>query len=484
MWKKMSCILVAAMAIMLCGCSGSQEPASTTLPPTTEAASTSESTTAPPEETTVPTYPAMVQENITYIEVVDTIPQFPEDADDTFMLEAEGNEHFSVSYIHTAVKTTGNRTPFDGQFFWVPRSEDDNKKSGNHYDVYIMADGALKQLENKRFFHEYTILGQTVSLELEYTVHGNELLLTYEQPENWSSHQAKVCDYSRGIQECLVRFQLLPKNNEEKFYCYFGVVNLETGEMTDIFSAFDPDAFIGADFQVQRWEDNGNLLVSGDSGNIWRYYDIGNGTFTKYDFKTLVPNKRAEYASLAFDGIFFWEKGAAWKLVFDGGTLIEVPNASRNCVGLPYYVYRETGVTYHVYNFMTGEDIAISDATAIKACTDSFVVYLDAEARLCIYDTKEKTVAKLRGELESWNNMIESTDGRKVLFWTFDKEQIIQVVAFFADTNTLIKLHRTNNNSFSSDMYIKWSNDDKLIIGSETYQDFCFYDFKTTLYKR
>lgn len=479
MLKKAMLIAVTIAMLFLCGCVAGQEPSPTTLSLAAADAQPAETIIT---EATEPAYPALLEEQVEDVVLSDTVPRCDTEAAHSFLLKSgEDNGYFESTYIHTFAKTTGNREPYDGQFFWMPRSEDDNRMQGNHYDVYIMEDGSLTKLESHSFFQEYTIFGQTVPLELEYAVYGEQVLLTYVPPENWSGNEARVCDYSRGADTCLVKFQLVPRQKGDMASCYFGIVDLHTGELKDFLSGFNADMFNGYSFNVKKWEENGNLLVANDANHIWRYYDAANGTFTEYDIKSAV-GEEIEDTSLASDGIICWGKDAAWKYSFKDGSLTQIPNRSKSCCGdLPYYIYWEIGQGCHVYDFVTGEDTTITEAVSVFGCTERFVIFMDKDEMLCLYDTQKKTVAKLRERSEDWaTNWRTSPDGCSICFFKDDENGVFQLLVFLADTNTLIELQRANSNGTADGFYLQWATEKKLIIGLETYQDFCVYDFTTS----
>ncbi len=490
--KRVFLLSMLIMLMLFYGCAAIQDMPPSALLPTTEVLqptestiiATEESTEATTVETTNPIVFAVEEENITYIEAVDAIPQFSSNADSSFVLEADGNEHFSASYIHTAVETTQNRTPFDGQFFWVPRSEEDAKYShGNHFDIYLMEDGKLQKLESQSFSQQYTLFGRSVLLELEYVLYDDQLLLTYVPAENWDDNMANVVDTSRGVHECLVRFQMIPKDKDERYYCYYALVDLVTGVLTDILADFDANLIAGRTFDSVQWVgDHGLLMRTGST--FWQYLDLEKHTVQQYDVATLLPGITPNDVGYTPDCVVLHTytnkmktKSAVWRIDFESNAVTQilsdvlVTDLEEN---LSYMLYRDEEMVFHVYDLASGEDIPIPGMRGRDRCTENFITFIDAQKVLWAYDVQEKALAKLCSQADYGKGSMESPDGRKLLLLRNDSG-VYQFLVFLGDTNEVIALKRENPNKYSEQV-VRWGNNNELIVGD--YQNFCRYIFK------
>lgn len=276
MWKKMVCILVTAIAVMLGGCLGSQEPISATLHtlpttiPSTE--DTVLPTTMPTEATTTPTAQAAGVDNPVKtdadITIKDTMPEYDSGISEVTVSHGEENSYFLTTYVQLPTAAGGETLPYNQGAFWFCTDQEVMLR-GNHYDTYYLEGDTLQKLPNISISQEYTILDETVKLELTYSVYNGQALITHT-PVKQDEHYAWVIDSSRGPKECLVRFEI---DNGKEYY--YALVDLETGIMTDFLAGFNRAAIQSlAIFRVLWLDDNSFIAldVSPERGHV--YIDV------------------------------------------------------------------------------------------------------------------------------------------------------------------------------------------------------------------
>jgi len=279
-------ISVCLVVLLICGCDIVSENSASSNVPTLEttaptavtvpAAVSSEPTLdVPPPSTTQPQPQLPVVEG-QLVEITQSIPSC-DTATTQSMVVCEPNDYgFVAYYAHLPSKAAASQYPYQNGLFWVLEPDElENSPGWNHYDLYTPNSGMLEKVKECSFKQSYTVLEETVILELDYAQIMDQAVVTYVPENSAESGTAMVVDLSRGTAEALVMFNL-------KAGVYYAAVNLETGVMTDFLEGVGViPGGLGFYPRLQcAWLEDNSLILT--DGLQWLYVDAVNKEIREY----------------------------------------------------------------------------------------------------------------------------------------------------------------------------------------------------------
>ena len=503
MFKKAWIIIALLASLCLCACDTVGTDETTGVVQTTPNITAAPETTVPAVMPTAPTetlYPATSVVQAEHILITETVPEYDINASESIVMESDiKNSYFSASYIHLFAPAASARIPFDGSTFWICDDPQQEMKQGNHYKNYIPENDQLKQLQKNYFSKSYTLLGTTVQLELEYSLVEDEVLINYV-PAMIESPYAAVDDTSRGIHECLVRFQLPLADGQ--YACYYAKVDLETGKLTDFLDGFDKVLF-SKSTKYQYWCDNDNLIVTDlyDEDSLLYCYNVSDKTLRAYapeygqyevrlhSWKELPDGLLCRFDYYDPDSNQESQKvleSRLWKINRADGSMTPISDGTQFdrlvSYGNGYVLYQDSSKMYYVYNTTSNEYTALPDMKSVFRSLKSTFIYRNEQDAYCIYDAadSESVVLDIPEDFEKKYMHMDSYDGRKITNAYLDENGIYQILIFDADTNTLIELRRSNRAGIG-EKSLQWIEDNSKIIvtlvGPSDRQNFIIYDF-------
>ena len=467
MLKNICLILSLLMVLLLFGCGTVDGQETVTTAPT-------ETETIPPDtEPTIPSWPTAAN-----VSLIDSVPE-QEAADTETSTIVHTTDDYQATYIYNA------ETDVTGRIFWKTQEGETvtEIQPGCRYDVYIMEDGQPVKLENKNFSGGYTLFGKTVELAFSYAVYGDEMYITHS-PARSSITWAQVWDTSRGVKDCLVRFDL---ETAQGHICYFAAVDLETGALRDFLAWLDPSAILADEMSVLLWEEDDSLLLLALSENELVYLDAANKRVINFGQENLGKN---------ISKFAFWEganglicrartgtmssKASVWKLDLKGEMvtpiLTDVTPACDFTDGA-YVVYLGEDGARYIYDMIAGENIPLFEAVTVRGGTENFVFYLDGAGAYHVFsiEKKEDLAIKLPEGWETTLSWRESPKGDILLASRKDESGTFQLLAFNGRANELIELRRINPNEVQ-ELYVGWTEDGKIRITANEPQAYYIYE--------
>lgn len=318
--KKIICLLACLCCLlMVMGCE--KLPGEETLPPARETTQPTRTTTAPtetttPPETTVPTETTSPEETtapeettgawepqeIPCLQISDPVPAANTAGAEMVVYLPEVDPSGMVSAVHARFSTAMAevKTYNDGVFRKC--IDEQEMKSGSHYQAYAVVNGQLKALENRTFAKEISFLGGKTYLEFQYAVNGDEIALTYIPPLSISGlpNYTRVVDTSRGLKECFVYLTYFTERDGNlRLTQYFDLLNLETGELAGFLADFDPAVFDYANmWDFIAWTEEGDPVFS------------ANGSYHLLDLSSKTVVENYPYPAISTYQTIFWSEKA------------------------------------------------------------------------------------------------------------------------------------------------------------------------------
>ena len=282
--KRRICLFLLALALCLTACQ-TEPPAVSSDPTTVPTTEPTQISTLPPEtttpvETTAPeeTTEPLALENHRIFE--DEFPKIPLEKLLKGVIvhhrEPDGEFPFEVHHIRFHQLPPRRENPGEDGLFWY--HTDEWEYEGCHYQCYAAENGQLLQVENRSFLKTFSVFGERVTLELDYTIYKDRVYLTYEPVLNGQQCEARVVDTSRGVHECLVEFTVLDVDTENRVVgksVYFDLVDLETGAMANLLSGFDKEMF-HRPLEFVTWTEDGDLILR--SGEQYLLFSLSQKT--------------------------------------------------------------------------------------------------------------------------------------------------------------------------------------------------------------
>lgn len=441
-------------------------------------------TTAPPE--IVPSYPVLQAETVS---VTESLANFDSSASGDQIIRQEENGVFDAAYVRLGTLPSIELYPYRNGCFWFVVGNEN--KSGNRYSVFALEEDRLQELKDTAFFKEYSVNGQKIPLELRYLLLGEQVLSTY-QPSGTDGSYARIIDYSQGVSRCLVQFVIhdpITRQNSSAFR----LVNLETGEMTDFLSGFEPYSY-GDIEKVLYLKEDGSFFGQTKEYAL-RYYDVPAGTVTEYTLPE--AHKEAAFQSVTettaglicrytvdnHDVLYAirFADGAMVPILTDTGTKVE------HISPLGYVLYRNADGNWYLHDAASGESAALVTMSRL-VYADTAIVYQDSNGQHHVYDMLDGDDLMIE-KPEQWKKIdgwICSPDGRKVLAYSRGSTGLFQLALVDLESNRQVQWQREVDPAVGPrDEYgIFWDGNNVVSIasvymeeGRPFFRDFCIYHF-------
>lgn len=164
------------------------------------------------------------------VEQTEVVPQHPGDPTELFGVEQENVNIGGVirgTYVHTPAASHARSG------IYSVCTDEIQMNSGNHYDAYALENGSFVKLTEQWFRREITVQGVTVSMEFEWTEHNGNVAVTYVDGDA----PYRLYGLSGSADSVLVDVSI-PND-------YPVLLNLRTGEVSDVLSGTGAEAFGG-----------------------------------------------------------------------------------------------------------------------------------------------------------------------------------------------------------------------------------------------
>ena len=386
-----------------------------------------------------------------------------------------GTQVITGQYVHTPVATHAR----DGVFLVCADAV--ATKQGNRYDAYYVENGEFIQLQTRAFDQTYTIHGCEIRVRFDWVAHNGAAHMTWVEPDV----PFRTYGGQNSAEAMLFQFQLLwqLENGEYRSGCYPVLLNLHTGEMTDLLAGTDAEWIPYFDSMAISQDHTKLLLRQRERKESFLYY---------VDLVTKETYRLDELSGEPVDACCLSEN----KLV---------------CWSLTDHAY--TTNYYKVWNFdlasfeRTDLFDSIRDAAQTKA-DDAGIVFLEGfdgrshwgnnytGSPFALVVDEEKTTyvidltngEKSRLEAFSWQPGMSthpSCDGKKLLLTSRSEGQldIGYVAVLDYESRAVLQFYRENPNQIlESTAY--WFDADTVVICSEVYSsslctDYYFYKLYT-----
>lgn len=458
MMKRMSFLLLCM--ILLCGCSknGNVEP------PVAESVSVSTepiqevptAETAFPIQTSTPveTIPEFSElEKTEFLAIEDHVPSYDPSVQFSFPI-VSGEKHDSLQTAYYHIDSYGHLVKGSGIFRICTDPPEMNQ--GSHYGVFQMTDGGLMELPRYTFSKVLEFQGQNYNIEFEYCCYENEIIITYISA---LAEDFRILDTTLRNGKCLIS---IPLNIKDVLQIDYPILlDVETGTLVDFLEGISRESMLNClldDLDLSRFytilnavflEDN-RLLVE-MNGNWFYLYDAVAGTV--HDLGSMSGYELTDCA-IAGEYIVCWnDAGDYWKIHPDTlevrDILLDVPFVEFTSgiwqgSGCSFTLYRDEARNLHVYDFLTDTDQILPEPSGWT--------------------------------LEGYSSH-PSPDGRKLLFFQGNQSGTYQLLIFDCDRMQFCEIKRENTNAIRESL-IQWTQDNAVVVISDTNQDFYVYQWK------
>ena len=495
--KKVRILLALLITLGLWGCDGAVGGNETTPSGTTLSQTPSE-TTAPPETTlpeeTAPIYPPVPVIEPEHILLREAVPEYDTAAEHPFVLEQEdkSNGYFSVSYVHVYPRGVLSGKPLRGGLIWVPADAQNEMNRGNQQHVFLPEDGVLRQLQTVRFSKTVEAAGKQYPVLFEYIFHNGLYHLTFVPVSGHPAYPDMDVNFSLSLTEDNAKLLLtIYAETDHGTLPYTGYIDLSTGTVDPLTPAelawtlpeiFDP-ALLPESYNMDMTLDNNSLLVYQDY-NQRHYYYLDGKTGNIHDLSALSArffkgcyqiDHRLVFESLPVDGGIYRD---FW--VLDLETLVFEPILQNVWAGDYIWqnaiVYRDADEITHIYNLLSGEDVAVPDFLDTLQAQGTYVLYKTTDHKIIFYNTLTGTFTHLPVPAE-WNipGGSLSPNGRWFCI-CYTGDQTAQLFIYDLEQNLVLEIQRTDPNGITlSGAY--WSDDSEWILCGNDNQEILLYRF-------
>lgn len=391
--------------------------------------------------------------------------------------------HLEGTYVHTPVASHGR----NGLFLIC--TDEVMMNSGNHYDAYREENGTLVKLEERTFCQDYTILGNDFHVEFSWVDAGGHCVITYADSEELWHKQ----NLSGPLENTLFTFACqIPGNTYLTNYPV--LINLNTGELTDILAGTGADTLDGI-YQAAISDDLTRMVLVTQEMELY-YVDIPGKQLYNVD---ALSGEHAEECALTDTTLTCWvlegdsiEEAALgsyriWAIDLETLERRDLFQALPATPATSYDVWSETycvredltpgftglhflegfNMTFHWGNMYSGSDFAlevdenrkvwvIDLATGEKSVIDDFIwpemEYPQVE---CIPSPDgQKLLIQWRGEMTYYDQIGVLDFGQKTYF-TFSRENLNDVnerTIYWFDHNSIIIA--TTSHEGTTDYYV------------------------------
>ena len=230
-------------------------------------------------------------------------------------------------YVHTPVSCDAR------EGVYVICTDEIELNQGSHYDAYYEENGEFIQLEEQSFCGDYTVLGKDFHLEFDWVVYNGQVTLTYiGENENY-----RIPTNPGDKDAMLVElwYSLLSENGEYETTVYPVLLDLETGELTDVLEGIGAGKLKNLCNQAIS-EDGNRMLLAQFDGSLY-YADLADKALYSVEE---ISGEKADACSLIKDTLscFVLENGKyrAWAIDLNTMERTELFSEMPNLVGENY----------------------------------------------------------------------------------------------------------------------------------------------------
>ena len=365
-------------------------------------------------------------------------------------------------YVHTPVATHARNGVY------LVCTDEVEMKQGSHYDAYYEENGQFIKLETHTFSRDYQLYGNEIHVEFDWVEHNGSVSMTWVDPEVPFRKENESGDSSAALFMFHITWQDDNSTNNGTWYPV--LLNLHTGELTDILSGTEANRMRGID-KCAISPDRTKLLLGQDTeeGYSLFYADLTAKQLYRVDE---LSGQHATACSLIENTLACWNlddgKYTAWKIDLTTFERTELFDAVPNAAATPEM---DCGIV-----FMEGFDgwNRWGDMY-IGSC---FALEVDMEQNVYVIDLATGAKAKIEGY--SWipdTQRTPSPDGNKLLlaggrdgenftyvgvldfeemtFAEFARDNSLnEHTAYWFDQNTIVICAEVNIDSMCSDYYL------------------------------
>lgn len=370
-------------------------------------------------------------------------------------------------YVHAPVSSHAR------EGVYVICADEVEMNQGSHYDAYYEENGEFIKLNEHTFSGDYSVLGNDFHIELDWTTHGGQVVLTYIGVEENYRIPANPGNKDTMLVELLCSFPQEEGGSICTAYPVF--LNLETGELKDVLAGTGAEKLMNLCNEAIS-EDGSKMLLAKSDGALY-YVDI---TAKKLYSVEELSKEPADACSLIGDTLACWvlENGKyrAWSI--DLSTMerkelfADMPNVIPEKVG-------GAGIVY-----LSGFDTTVHWGT--KFTGSHFALETDDAGHVTVIDLATGEKIPIEGFTwpeDRYTDVLweSSPDGKRLLISggeTGLKYEYIGVLDF--EKMNYLEFSRNNNNEvYEWKPY--WFDKDTVIIratGKNSYssQDYYVYD--------
>ena len=330
-------------------------------------------------------------------------------------------------------------------------------RQGSHYGVFVMEESGLKELSRRTLSRDLTVIDTTVHVEFEYSQYEDQVILTYIAPqiEDYTIHSTT----SVGPGKLLISVRCMLKDIVEVDYPV--ILDVKTGTVRDFLSGIGrstlPSNFMKEETPSYDYYLHNTAFFEGDRllaklmGGSFVLYDPPTGRC--YDLETISGRPVTDCAVmdgdiLCWNGVDdFWRIDVETMLpdnVLEDVPYVEFASGIWQENGCSFALYRDDNWDLHIFDFLTMEDTVLNPPEGWTL-----------EGHLCH----------------------PSPDGRKLYMSMRNEKDVMQLLVLDCDRKQFLELLRENENSVS-ESYTSWTDDNALVVQSDTQQDFYVYRWK------
>lgn len=324
-------------------------------------------------------------------------------------------------------------------------TDDVQMNSGSQYDAYYEKDGEFIRLEEKTFDQTYNLFGNDIHVTFDWVEHNGTVATTYVESE------APFVKFSGAgdVTSTLMWLQIDPPG-EEAFGYYPVLINVRTGELTDICAGLGVEN-LRQIRQAAISDDLTQMLIVDWDRNIY-YADLVERKL--YAVDDLLGQKCAACALV--DGMLVaWSEdyGTVTVRVFDPATW----ESRESYSGQPY--------------FISGFDSMIHSSQMYRGTR--FALEVDDNQDVYVIDllNGQRNIIdgfKWQQNSEVFTECVPSADGNKLLIYSRGSTTYYDSIAVLDFSNkTLVKFSRENMGTVNEHA-VYWNDNDSIVIETST----------------
>lgn len=231
-------------------------------------------------------------------------------------------------YVHTPVAVNARNG------IYLVCTDEVELRQGSHYDAYYEESGEFIQLEEHTFSRDYVLYGNEIHMEFDWVEHNGNISMT------WVDEEAPFYkeNLSGSASAALFGFQLSwEENGQRGGTCYPVLLNLHTGELTDILAGTGADRMKSIDkFAISS--DHTKMLLGQDTKEDYLLYYADLSQKQIYSVDEL-SGQHATACSLIGNTLACWNLTdgyyTAWKIDLNTFERTELFDSKFNAVETP-----------------------------------------------------------------------------------------------------------------------------------------------------